>query len=90
MIQSALIYFGGGGVDDVDERDVESQHAKDVGDAEEEEDGIFHQGEIHKAGNFFARRFRNATAAAAAGFLSGFARLNGFGDRYNTLAVGAQ
>lgn len=84
-------HFSGGRVDDVDKRDVESQHAEDVGNAEEEEDGIFHQWEIHQAGHFFSRRFRYASAATAARFfaLSSFARLHGFRDRDDTLAVGS-
>ena len=35
-------YLGGSGVNDVDEWDVKAQHAENVGDADEKEDGIFH------------------------------------------------
>ncbi len=87
--ESIAQYFGGGCVDDVDERDVESQHAENVGNAEEEENGIFHQRKIHKTGNLFSCRFWYAKAASTGFLVSGLAAgLYGFRDRYNTLAVG--
>ncbi len=39
---SFVVYLRGGGVNDVNKRNVEAQHAENVGDADEKEDGIFH------------------------------------------------
>lgn len=78
-------YLSGSGVDDVDERNVKSQHAKDVGHADKEEDGIFHEGKVHQTGNFFAGRFRYA-GTASTGFLT-LGGLYSFRDGNDTLAV---